>query len=237
LPAPAQQLAQYFLSSSKRTERMKIGTTRVETFSDGVIAIIITIMVLSLKIPDINQKDSAWTVRHELQLLIPYFITYAFSFMMIGIFWTNHHHMFHLLAKTDEPLLMLNLVFLFWMSLIPVATAMMAANLKVPDSVALYGFILLMTTLSFAIMRTYTLKKNLVHKDPDEEVAGKIRWVSLKARTKSFLGTIAYLCSVPLAYVSVYLAYVFFLIPPVIFFIPDGIDDEKLAQRIEEKNS
>src|SRR5947209_18145330 len=133
---------------------MKIGTTRVETFSDGVIAIIITIMVLSLKLPDINHRDSAWTVRHQLYALLPYFITYAFSFLMIGIFWTNHHHMFHMLEKTDETLLLLNLLFLFWMSLIPISTAMMGANLTVSDSVALYGFIMLMTTMSFAFMRT-----------------------------------------------------------------------------------
>ena len=216
---------------------MKIGTTRVETFSDGVIAIIITIMVLSLKLPDINHPDSAWTVRHQLYRLIPYFVTYVFSFLMIGIFWVNHHHMFHMLDKTDERLLLLNLLFMFWMSLIPLSTAMMWANPRVPDSVALYGFIMLMTTMSFAIMRTYTLKKNLVHKDENQEIASKIRWVSLKARTKTYIGTAAYLCAVPLAYVNVYIAYFFFLVAPVIFFIPDGIDDERLAEKIEEKNN
>ncbi|HWJ90432.1 MAG TPA: TMEM175 family protein [Flavisolibacter sp.] len=216
---------------------MKIGTTRVETFSDGVIAIIITIMVLSLKLPDINHPDSAWTVRHQLYRLIPYFVTYVFSFLMIGIFWVNHHHMFHMLDKTDERLLLLNLLFMFWMSLIPLSTAMMGANPRVPDSVALYGFIMLMTTMSFAIMRTYTLKKNLVHKDENQEIASKIRWVSLKARTKTYIGTAAYLCAVPLAYVNVYIAYFFFLVAPVIFFIPDGIDDERLAEKIEEKNN
>ncbi|MFL5808048.1 MAG: TMEM175 family protein [Flavisolibacter sp.] len=215
---------------------MKIGTTRVETFSDGVIAIIITIMVLSLKLPDINKKDSTWMIRHNLQLLLPYFITYAFSFMMIGIFWINHHHMFHLLEKTDESLLVQNLIFLFWMSLIPLTTAMIGANPKAPDAAAVYGAVLLMTTLSFAIMRSYTLKKNLVHKTRDREMAKEIRWVSLKARTKGFVGAAAYLLSVPLAYMSVYLSYIFFLIPPIIFFIPDGIDDESLAEKIEDKN-
>jgi uncharacterized membrane protein len=216
---------------------MKIGTTRVETFSDGVIAIIITIMVLSLKLPDINHRDSAWTVRHQLYELIPYFVTYVFSFMMIGIFWVNHHHMFHMLDKTDERLLLLNLLFMFWMSLIPLSTAMMGANPQVPDSVALYGFIMLMTTLSFAFMRTYTINKNLVHQDDNQDISGKIRWVSLKGRTKSYIGTAAYFCSVPLAYLDVYVAYFFFLIAPVIFFIPDGIDDERLAAKIEEKNN
>src|SRR5689334_13229449 len=141
---------------------MKIGTARVETFSDGVISIIITIMVLTIKIPDITKHSSAWMVRRELENILPYVITYAFSFMMIGIFWVNHHHMFHLLEKTDESLLVQNLFFLFWMSLIPLATAMVSANPTIPESAALYGCVMLLTTISFALMRVYTLKKNLV---------------------------------------------------------------------------
>jgi uncharacterized membrane protein len=217
---------------------MKIGTTRVETFSDGVIAIIITITVLTIKIPVItNQPPSSWSFRKNLLEMLPYVISYAFSFLMIGIFWINHHHMFHLLGKTDESLLVQNLFFLFWMSLIPLGTVMISSNPKLPDSAALYGSILLLTTLSFAIMRAYTLKKNLVHKDADEEITVTVRGVSLRARTKSIIGTIAYLIAIPLAYLNVYLAYIMFLIPPVIFFIPDGIDDDRLAQKIDEKNA
>jgi uncharacterized membrane protein len=216
---------------------MKIGTSRVETFSDGVISIVITIMVLTIKIPDVTRQGSAWTLKHDLHNLLPHIITYAFSFMMIGIFWINHHHMFHLLEKTDEPLLVQNLFFLFWTSLIPLATAMVSANPQVPESAAIYGTVMLLTTITFAIMRMYTLRKNLVHKDKDKEITDTIRWVSLKARTKSIIGSLAYLCAIPLAFVNVYLAYIVFLIPPIIFFIPDGIDDERLAQKIEDKNA
>jgi uncharacterized membrane protein len=216
---------------------MKIGTTRVETFSDGVISIIITIMVLTIKIPDVTRPSSEWVFRHELKHLLPHIVTYAFSFMMIGIFWINHHHMFHLLEKTDESLLVQNLLFLFFTSLIPLGTAMVSANPKLPESAAVYGGIMLLTTVSFAIMRVHTLRKNLVHKDSDKKITKTIRWISLKARTKSIIGSIAYLCAVPLAFVNVYLAYFIFLIPPIIFFIPDGIDDERLAQKIEEKNN
>lgn len=215
---------------------MKIGTTRVETFSDGVVAIIITIMVLSLKLPDLNKDGSARALHHHLQTLLPYFIPYVFSFMMIGIFWINHHHMFHLLEKTDEPLLLWNLLFLFWMSLVPLGTALIGASPDEPEAVAFYGFIMLCTTLSLAIMRHHTIRRNLVHQDKDRAVSQQIRWVTLKARTKSYVGAGAYLVSVPLAYVSVYAAYVCFLVSALIFFIPDGIDDERLAERIEEKN-
>src|SRR5687767_3944915 len=102
---------------------MKIGTTRAETFSDGVIAIVITIMVLSVKFPEMDDHASRSTLLRQLFRVLPALIPYAFSFLMIGIFWINHHHMFHLLEHTDETLLRLNLLFLFWMSLIPMATA------------------------------------------------------------------------------------------------------------------
>jgi uncharacterized membrane protein len=216
---------------------MKIGTSRVENFSDGVISIIITIMVLTIKIPDFNHQSTPLSFHHHVKELVPYLLTYAFSFMMIGIFWTNHHHMFHLLEKTDERLLFINLVFLFWMSLIPVSTAMVSSNPTLPESAALYGCIMLMTTVFFAIMRTHTLRKKLVHHDQDKEVNREIQGVSIKARTKSIIGSIAYLCAIPLAYLNVYLSYCIMLIPPVIFFIPDGVDDERLAAKIGEKSS
>jgi uncharacterized membrane protein len=216
---------------------MKIGTSRVETFSDGVIAIIITIMVLSLKLPDLKHDDTPWRIRHYLTDLLPYFAAYAFSFMMIGVFWTNHHHMFHLLKRLNETLIWQNLLFLFWMSLIPLVTAIVGANPMLADSVAVYGIIMLLTTLSLALMRWYTLRKNLVHKVENKTLAKKIYSVSLKAKTKSYIGVAAYLVSIPLAYVSIYLAYLCFVIPAIIFFIPDGIDDEELAEKIIEKNA
>lgn len=215
---------------------MKIGTTRVETFSDGVMAIVITIMVLELKIPEFAEEGNADTTRHHLLEILPYFITYTFSFLMIGIFWVNHHHMFHLLEHTDEPLLIQNLFFLFWMSLIPFSTAFVGADPLIPEGVAVYGFIMLMSTLSFSIMRTYSIRKKLVHKDQDRKTTAKIYRVSLKGRTKSYIGTIAYLLSVPLAFVNVYFAFACFIMTPLLFFIPDGIDDEELAEKVADKN-
>jgi len=215
---------------------MKIGTSRVEAFSDGVIAIIITIMVLALKLPDLGKEPTTRAVIYHLHLLLPYFAAYVLSFIMIGIFWTNHHHMFHLLAKTDERLLALNLIFLFWMSLIPFATAMVGANPLLPVSSALYGFVKLMTTLSLALMRTHTIRRGLIHKDTDTTLTRQVHIVSVKAQRRSFIATAAYLISIPLAFVSVYAAYLCFIIPPILSFIPHGIDDEKLAEKIAEKN-
>lgn len=216
---------------------MKINTARVETFSDCVIGIVITIMVLELKLTDLNKITTTQGIISYLTHLLPYFISYAFSFMMIGIFWTNHHHMFHLLEKTDEPLLWQNFLFLFFLSLIPFATAIVGANPFIVLSPVIYGIIMLLTTLSFVIMRNYSLRNKLVHTDTDRELTQKIFKVSIRARTKSLIGTMIYLVSIPLAYVDVSLSYICFIIPPIIFFIPEGIDNEKLAERVSEKNS
>ncbi len=215
---------------------MKISTTRLETFSDCVIGIIITIMVLELKLPDLGKHSTTAETVTYLKHLLPYFITYAFSFMMTGIFWTNHHHMFHLLERTDERLLWQNFLFLFLLSLIPFATAIVGANPFIAIAPALYGLVMLLITLSFLIMRNYSLRHGLIHTDKDRVLNQKIFKVSFRARTKAIVGTAVYLTAIPLAYLNVYFAYACFVIPPFIFFIPEGIDNEKLAEKVAEKN-
>jgi uncharacterized membrane protein len=216
---------------------MKISTTRLETFSDGVIAIIITIMVIEIKLPNLTRESTTAETINNLRQLIPYIVTYAFSFMMVGIFWTNHHHMFHLLRHTDEQLLWQNFLFLFLLSLIPFATYIVGSNPFISISAIIYGIVMLLTNCSFLLMRHYSIRKDLVHKDKNRELTVNIFRVSMKARTKALLGTITYLVAIPLAYVSVYIAYICYTIPPIIFFIPDGIDDEKLAEKVAEKNA
>lgn len=215
---------------------MKIGTTRAEAFSDAVIAIVLTIMVIELKLPDLNKDSSIKAIWDHINHLLPYFITYAFSFMMIAIFWTNHHHMFHLLEKTDERLLWQNFIFLFLLSLIPFATSVVGSNPFVATAPAIYGFVMLLTTFSFTSMRHYTIRKKLIHKDEDRELTRKISKASSKGRTKAIAGTLIYLVSIPLAYINVWVAYACFAIPPILFFTPEGIDNEELAEKVAEKN-
>jgi uncharacterized membrane protein len=215
---------------------MKLGTTRVEAFSDGVMSIIITIMVIAFKLPDFEKEGTHISVRHHLFAMLPMIVTYSFSFMMVGIFWINHHHMFHLLQRTDEALLVQNLFFLFCMSFVPVATAFVGSNPLIEESVAFYGLVMLLTTLAFAVMRSHSIKKKLLHRDRDKTLTAKVYRVSIKARTKTYIGTIAYLASIPLAFYNVYFSFACFAVPPILFFIPDGIDDEALAERILEKN-
>lgn len=215
---------------------MKLNTTRVESFSDGVMSIIITIMVITFKLPDLNKEGTHWSVRYHLHSLLPNIGAYTFSFLMVGIFWINHHHMFHLLKRSDSALMVQNLFFLFCMSFIPLATAFLGSNPFIDESVAFYGLVMLLTTFSFSIMRSYSIRKQLVHRDEDEKLTRTIRRVSVKARTKSYIGTIAYLLSIPLAFLNVYVSLACFAVMPILFFVPDGIDDEELSEKIVAKN-
>ena len=216
---------------------MKISTTRLETFSDCVIAIILTIMILQLKLPDLDKHDTTThQIIHYLKNLLPYFVTYTFSFMMISIFWTNHHHMFHLLENTDEILLWQNFLFMFLVSLIPFATAIVGTNPFIPIAPAIYGSVMLLTTLSLTLMRSYSIRKKLLHTDRDKSVNLKISRISIRSRTKAIIGTLVYLISIPLAYMNVYFSYAVFIIPPIIFFIPEGTANEKLAEKLVQKN-
>lgn len=119
--------------------------TRLEAFSDGVIAVIITIMVLEMKIP----HGAALSDLHD---LIPVFMSYVLSYIYIGIYWNNHHHMFHAVRRVDGPSLWANLHLLFWLSLLPFTTGWVAENHFALYPVVLYGFILMMAAVAYYIL-------------------------------------------------------------------------------------
>ncbi|CAM3970251.1 DUF1211 domain-containing protein [Corallococcus exiguus] len=120
---------------------------RLEAFSDGVIAIIITIMVLELKVPHGSQLA-------DLRPLIPVFLSYVLSFIYIGIYWNNHHHLLHTIAHVTGGVLWANLYLLFWLSLIPFATGWMGENHFSAVPLALYGFVLLMSAFAWRLLQT-----------------------------------------------------------------------------------
>src|SRR6188768_2059897 len=120
--------------------------TRLEAFSDGVIAIIITIMVLELKVP--HATDFA-----GLKPLLPVFLSYVLSFLYVGIYWNNHHHMFHSTQRVTGGILWANLHLLFWLSLFPFTTGWIGENHLAPMPAAVYGFVLLMAAIAYYILQ------------------------------------------------------------------------------------
>jgi uncharacterized membrane protein len=123
-----------------------MGRNRLEAFSDGVIAILITILVLELKVP--HDAGAA-----ALRPLVPVFLAYVLSFVYLAIYWNNHHHMLHTVREVTGPILWSNLHLLFWLSLVPFATGWMGENDFAPIPTALYGFVLLMAALAYWILQ------------------------------------------------------------------------------------
>jgi uncharacterized membrane protein len=187
-----------------------MGKTRLEAFSDGVIAIIITIMVLELKVP--HGEDA-----HALLPMIPIFLGYVFSFIMVGIYWNNHHHMLHIVHKINGPVLWANLHLLFWLSLIPVTTAWMQESHFAPQAVALYGFVLFMASVAWPILAHFLIK---IHGNQSELA------IAFGEDRKAKLSMLMYLLAIPLAFLNVWVAIGIYIAVAVIWFIPD--------QRIEK---
>lgn len=201
---------------------MHIRTARMESFSDAVISIVITIMIFDIKFRELAHGFSHQDVMQGFHTLWPKIIAYAFSFLVLGTMWLNHHHLFHLVQIVDEKLMWANLNFLFWLSLIPLPTSMIGRNPFLPESAALYAAALTMVAFSFMMMRGYVHRRGLMRQE-DPKINREIDKVAKRVRMKSYFSLTAYVAAIPLAYQSVYISYALFMIPTGMFFIPDGV--------------
>ena len=190
-----------------------MGTGRLEAFSDGVIAIIITIMVLELKVPQGTELSA-------LRPLIPVFGSYVLSFVFIGIYWNNHHHMLHAAGKVNGRILWTNLHLLFWLSLIPFVTGWMGESGFGVVPVALYGSVLLMAGLAY-----YVLARTLAaHHGRDSKLAQAIG-----KDTKGVASLVIYATAIPLSFVNPWIAFSLYVVVALIWFIPDRRIERVLA--------
>ena len=192
-----------------------MGTSRLEAFSDGVIAIIITIMVLELQVP--REANLTALVR-----LGPVFLSYALSFLVVAIMWVNHHHVMHAAKHADAPLLWVNNVLLFWMSLIPFVTRYLGANPRAPFAVALYGAVLASCAADFTWLRHIVNQRH--RHDPE------LNEYNQRMLRKSAYSTSLYALSAPLAYVSTNISFLIFVLIPALYFLPE----RKLAEKAGE---
>ena len=193
-----------------------MSTSRMEAFSDGVIAVIITIMVLELQAPH------EATVK-ALARLAPVLLAYVLSFLVVAIMWVNHHHLLHFARHADARLLWTNIFLLFWMSLVPFVTSYLGANARAPFAVAHYGGVMTMCAAAFSLLR-HTVNQ---HHRNDRTLAEYNR----RMLRKSMLSTALYASTVPLAYASIYIPYAIFIWIPASYFLPEG----KLAETSTER--
>jgi len=191
---------------------MEMKKGRIEIFSDGVFAITITIMVLELKVP--HEADLS-----VLKALLPIFLSYVLSFINVGIFWNHHHHLFQVVEFIDGKVLWANLHFLFWITLLPFSSGWMGENNFLIWTVILYGIILLMVTIAYAILMKSLL---VLHKEtsPLTLAVGKDK----KIRRTILL----YIAGIGLAFVSEYIASALYLLVAALWLIPDKKIEDKL---------
>ncbi|MEB8345962.1 TMEM175 family protein [Flavobacteriaceae bacterium KMM 6898] len=193
-------------------------SNRLEAFSDGVLAIIITIMVLELISPDQVTLES-------LIPIIPTFVSYFFSFIYIGIYWNNHHHLFQITQRINGKILWSNLHLLFWLSLIPFATTWIGENYMEAVPVALYGFILLMSAIAFFILQRAIIKGH-------EE-----NFVLRKAVGRDLKGKISlalYAFGVLISFLNTWAALSIYIIVAIMWFIPDSRIEKTLLYQNKE---
>lgn len=178
---------------------------RLEAFSDGVLAIIITIMVLEFKIPESIQMDSLRPLLHK-------FLSYILSFIYVGIYWNNHHHMMHTVKKVNGKILWANLHLLFWLSLIPFATAWIGENHFAPFPMMFYGIILFMNGFAYFILQIQIIKMH-----GKDSLLSKAIGYGFKEKASVFL----YLLAIMLAYYFTIISGAIYILVALMWLIPD----------------
>ena len=182
-----------------------MGTGRMEAFSDGVIAIIITIMVLQLKVP--HGTDLA-----ALRDLLPVLAGYVLSFVYVAIYWNNHHHLLHTVTRVDGLILWANSHLLFWLSLIPAATAWMGDNFLAPIPTAVYGVTLLMPAIAYNL-----LQRAILHRHGAQSVLAHALGSDIKGKVSPVL----YAAAIALAFLNSWLSIALYVLVATIWFVPD----------------
>jgi uncharacterized membrane protein len=194
---------------------------RFEAFSDGVIAVIITIMVLEMKVPHGESVGA-------LAPVIPVFLSYVLSFVYVGIYWNNHHHMLHATSKVTGSMLWANLHLLFWLSLIPFATGWMGENHFASAPTALYGLILLMAAIAYWI-----LQQLIIASQGSESVLKK----AIGRDWKGKLSPILYATAIPMAFVSRWVSLGLYVFVALVWLVPDKRIENALSQKQAEPHS
>jgi uncharacterized membrane protein len=179
--------------------------TRLEAFSDGVLAIIITIMVLEMKVPH-------GTSYEDLLPIVPVFLGYVLSFIYIGIYWNNHHHLLHTVDHVNGAIMWSNLHLLFWLSLFPFVSGWMGENHFAAAPSALYGFVLLMASVSWTLLQNAIIKTHGTHSLLANAVGDD---------RKGKLSTLLYAMAIPLAFWQSWLAQILYIAVALIWLVPD----------------
>jgi len=187
---------------------------RLEAFSDGVLAIVITIMVLELKVPHDVELSA-------LRELLPVFLSYVLSFIYVGIYWNNHHHLFQSTKRVSGGILWANLHLLFWLSLFPFTTAWIGENHIAPTPTAVYGFVLLMAAIAYYILQRAIIAQQGKH---------SLLATALGRDWKGKLSPLLYFAAIPLAFVNPWISNGIYIFVALLWLIPDRRIERELTK-------
>ncbi len=191
-----------------------MGKGRLEAFSDGVFAILLTIMVLDLKVP-------RGTTLAALRPVLPVFLTYVLSYANLGIYWNNHHHMLHVVARINGRILWANLHLLFWLSLFPFVTAWMGENHFAPVPTAVYGAVLLAAAIAY-----YVLQSTII---ADQGPGSRLRSLIGDDR-KGKISPVLYALAIPVAFVSEWVSDAIYVAVALMWLVPDPRIERRLRE-------
>jgi len=189
----------------------KIPVSRIEAFSDGVIAIIITVMVFDLKLQEIS---NASPFKIALEGLLPKFVSYFLSFLFLSIMWLNHHQLFHQIAHSSRPLIWHNMLLLFSMSLVPFGTNLIGSNPYLWQSFTIYGLIFSLCVISFILLRKYLIRSNLLKEAHSKDNHQRVN-------RKNYIALSLYLIASVAGYFSIYISLVLILMVPAMYVFPE----------------
>ena len=188
-------------------------TSRIEAYSDGVFAIVVTLLVLELRVPEIKEPGSAGVIAALLPL-VPKFTSFTVSFFTLAVFWVNHHALYHTLVRSDAKLLWLNNVALFWLSCVPFTTALVGSYPSLPLVVGLYGLVMSLAGASFVLMGYWAwLRSDLADPELTREARQRAQW-------RGWIGVALYASATGLAFVHTFAALVLMAAIPFLYVVP-----------------
>ncbi len=199
---------------------IKLSGDRMATFSDGVFAIIITLMVLGIQMPNVAKNATSEEVWKQLSTMMPSLIAYGISFFSLAIFWANHHNFFHMLKHVDRSLMWLNMITLFWLSLLPLPTAFMAKHFDKPESTILFGLCMFLCNGFFGLLFYYAVKSKLIIDKLNKRLTKQIIKMIV-------ISCVLWLVSAAVGYISVYISYGIYLLIGTLFFLPQNVEVEE----------
>ena len=208
-----------------------ISTSRIEAFSDGVFAIVITLLAFQFKVPKFTEEATIQQNLRELLKLSPHFIGFVFSFLFVAVFWINHHQLFHTIKEADRKLLWYNIHLLFWITIIPFPTAMVGDHPDIPLAAMSLAFVLMMASLAAYIVRRYSyFRASLV----DESLSID----SIKdGLNKNLAAIILNFAAILIAPYSVKICYIIFIIVLALFIIPQKLERKPKSSSSKNQNN